>query len=133
MAGLNGTFAKVTVSGSSAITVARLGSWAVNDNRALIEIEPFGATKTEILGGGIRKISGSFSGWLDVADIAGQEALKASYAANTAISGVRFYVSAAKYYTTGNDFFLLSFASTAAQGAAVTLEGTFSCSDWDLV
>jgi hypothetical protein len=133
MAGLNGTFAKVTVSGSSAVTVARLGSWAVNDNRALIEIEPFGATKTEILGGGIRRISGTFSGWLDVADTEGQEALKAAYAANTAVSGVRFYVSATKYYTTGNDFFLLSFSSTAAQGAAVTLEGTFSCSDWDLV
>ena len=133
MAGLNGTFAKVTVSGSAGTIVARLGSWAVNDNRALIEIEPFGATKTEILGGGIRRISGTFSGWLDVADTTGQEILKASYAANTALSGVQFWVSASKYYTTGNDFYLLSFNSTAAQGAAVTLEGTFSCSDWDLV
>jgi hypothetical protein len=133
MAGLNGTFAKVTVSGSSAVTVARLGTWAVNDARALIEIEPFGSTKTEILGGGIRRISGTFTGWLDVEDTTGQEILRDAYESNTAISGVQFWVSNSRYYTTGNDFYILSFASTAAQGAAITLEGTFSCSDWDLV
>ena len=130
MAGLNGSNALVKVASNT--TVARLANWSVSDSRGVVEIEPFGATKSEILGVGIRKITGSCSGWLDVADTAGQVALRTAYEAGTAISGVRFYVSAAKYYDAGDEFYITSFASTAAQGQAVTVSFNFSCSDWDL-
>jgi hypothetical protein len=129
MAGLNGTNAKVCVSGS--VTVARLATWAISDTRSVVEIEPFNSTKSEILGVGIRKITGSVSGWLDITDT-GQVAMKAAYDAGTAISGVRLYVNASKYYDLGDEFYLLTFSSSAAQGQAIPVSFNFSCSDCDL-
>jgi hypothetical protein len=129
MSALNGTNAKVVVSGS--VTVARLASWSVNDNRSPIEIEPFNSTKSEIVGTGIRKINGSVSGWLDVSD-PGQVAMKSHYDAGTAISGVRLYINTNQYYDLGDEFYLTSFSSSAAQGQAITVAFNFSCSDFDL-
>lgn len=130
MGALNGTNAKVVVSGT--VTVARLASWSVNDSRSPIEIEPFNSTKSEIVGVGIRKINGSVSGWLDVSD-AGQVALKNHYDAGTAISGVRLYINSNQYYDCGDEFYLTSFSSSAAQGQAISVAFTFSCSNFDLV
>jgi hypothetical protein len=129
MAGLNGTAAAVKISTTA---IARLANWSIDLGKSPITIEPFGATSQEVLGVGVGTITGRCSGWLDIADTAGQIALKTAYDAGNAVANVRFYVNATNYYATGSNFYITSMAIGAAQGEAISVEFGFSCDTWTM-
>jgi len=112
-------------------TIANLANWTISDNTEALEAPVFGDTNNKVHGMGTRKVSGSVSGYLDVDDTNGQEALNSAYTDRTSVIDFRLYIDATTYYSpdtvTDTDacVYITSVNISAAQNEIIPVEFTF--------
>lgn len=127
MASLSGVNASVKI---GTVLVANMAKWEFTDETEALEAPVFGLTFTTVHGLSVRKVAGSISGYLDIADTTGQEALKAAYEAQTLLQDFRLHIddeTLSTYYTSddavsGHGVYLLSMSIGAEQNAIIPVE-----------
>lgn len=92
MATYNGRNARVTVNASETeVIITELGSWSVSRTASEIETDSFGDGwgKSDV---GMKRWSGSLSGYYDPEDTQGQKVLEDAYASGALLKDIRFYI-----------------------------------------
>lgn len=100
MATYNGREARVTVNATTTeAIVTEIGNWSVNREAEEIDTTAFGDgwSKSDV---GMKKWSGSLSGFYDPADATGQQVLENAFLAGSLVSDIRFYL---EYSETSGD------------------------------
>ena len=99
MATLSGRNAKVELYASpSSDVVAELGNWSIAMSQDVIDTTAFGTTwkKSDR---GMTGWTATVTGYRDNTDTSGQSVLQTAFFSGTLITNIRFYTTAAKYYT----------------------------------
>lgn len=127
----SGTDATVRI--GSSVVVAALANWTFTDESEALKAPVFGDDFNKVHGIGTRNISGSVSGYLDIDDTAGQDAIVTAYAGKTTVSGLRLYIDDTAYYhangTDDNDgVWITSYNVSAAQNEVIPVEFNFEVS-----
>ena len=112
------------------VLVADMAAWSVSDSTPSMKKPVFGQTSTKIHGMGIREVTGSISGLLNVDDSTGQEVIRAAYEAKTSISDFRLYVNDGDYWK-GEAFIISMPVSVEAEGLVPVEFGFEINGDWD--
>ena len=120
-----GTNALVKV---GAATVADLANWSFTDTREAIKAPVFGETFNKVHGMGTRNVTGSISGYLNIADSNGQEIIKKAYQDGTAITDFYLYIDDSIYYT-GSEVYITSCNVSAAVNEVLPIEFSFEVSE----
>ena len=135
MSTLSGTNATVKINTTE---VANMANWTIDDSKEALKAPVFGEANNKVHGMGTRNISGSISGFLDVDDTAGQEALKTAYKDGTAVPTFRLYIDSDTYYSpdvatdTDAGVYITSMNMSAAQNEIIPVEFNFEVSgEWD--
>ncbi len=81
------------------VAVADMAAWTVTDNIPTLVKPVFGETDNKIHGMGIRVVTGTISGLLNVDDSTGQEVIRAAYTGRTEIDDFRLYVNDDDYWS----------------------------------
>ena len=125
MATLSGTNASVKI---GTTLVADMASWTLNDGRDALKAPIFGDSFNKVHGLGTRNVGGSVSGFLNIGDTNGQEALLAAYEDGTAVTDFRLYFDASSYFK-GTEVYITSYNTSAAQNEIIPVEFNFEVSE----
>lgn len=130
MSTLSGTNASIKL---GTVTVADMASWTLNDGKDALKAPVFGETFTKVHGMGTRNVGGSISGYINVTDATGQEAMLDAYEDGTALDDFRLYIDATVYFT-GTEVYITSYNVGAAQNEIISVEFSFEVSEnWSRV
>lgn len=115
------------------VTVLDLATWSITDEKGPITAPVFGETFNKVHGMGIRNVSGSISGYLNVDDSTGQEVIRAAFEAGTALSDFRLYINDNDYFV-GTSVYISNYNSNAtAEDAVIPVSFDFTASEnWTL-
>jgi len=97
------------------VLVADLAAWSVDDNIPTLAKPVFGDTDNKIHGMGVRVVTGTVSGLLNIDDSTGQEILRAAYEGRNQIDDFRVYVNTTDYWN-GSVFITSMPVSVEAEG-----------------
>lgn len=125
MATLSGTNASVKL---GTTLVADMANWSIDDTKDALTAPVFGDTMNKVHGMGTRNVSGSVSGYLNVADAAGQEELKSAYDDGTAITDFRLYIDDTVHFK-GTEVYITSYSTSAAQNEIIPITFNFVASE----
>jgi hypothetical protein len=125
MATLSGTNASVKL---GTTLVADMANWSIDDTKDALTAPVFGDTMNKVHGMGTRNVSGTVSGYLNIADTTGQELLKDAYDDGTAITDFRLYVDET-YYFKGTEVYITSYSTSAAQNEIIPITFNFVASE----
>lgn len=115
------------------VTIADIATWSFTDEKAPITAPVFGEIFNKVHGMGIRNVSGSIAGYLNVDDSTGQIAVQTAYEAGTALSDFRLYINDTDYWS-GTSVYISNFNSEAtAEDAVIPVSFDFTASEnWAL-
>jgi len=125
MATLSGTNASCKL---GTTLVADLASWTLNDTKDALKAPIFGDTFNKVHGMGTRNVAGTVSGYLNVTDTNGQEALLSAYEDGTAVTDFRLYIDATVHFL-GTEVYITSYNTSAAQNEIIPVEFSFEVSE----
>lgn len=79
-------------------TVVNFANWSFTDMRDPISVKVFDKDHVQVIGMGVRGVTGSVSGYLDTSDSTGQMTLETAALSGSSVSDFRLYINSTEYY-----------------------------------